>query len=247
MTALVIDIGNSRIKAAIFKDSSLIWVDSFLSIAIADMAKVIQNYRPAKALICSVKSLTEKWENDLATLLPVKRFNAAMVNTIINHYKTPQTLGVDRLAAVTGAYNIYPANANLVINAGTCITYDVVDADRNYLGGCISPGLKMRFEALNNYTDGLPLIEPNVEFDSVIGDSTTSAITSGVQNGIRFEILGFITEFIKNQTNTNVILSGGDAIFFDTLLKNSIFAAQIKTEPYLVLKGLNAVIQQHND
>jgi type III pantothenate kinase len=146
-----------------------------------------------------------------------------------------------------GARELYPDVANLVIDAGTCITYDWTDKDGNYFGGSISPGLMMRYKALHHYTDALPLAEPDSNFEESYGDGTVNAITSGVQNGIKYEVMGFIESYFKKGQRLNVILTGGDGIFFDTLLKNSIFAPYIKNEPWLVLKGLNAAIQKHND
>jgi type III pantothenate kinase len=105
----------------------------------------------------------------------------------------------------------------------------------------------MRYKALNYYTDGLPVITADDTFNSAIGYDTTTAIRSGVQNGIKFETIGFIQSYFEQQADANIILTGGDSIFFDTLLKNSIFAPHIKIEPHLVLIGLNAVIQHHND
>jgi type III pantothenate kinase len=151
------------------------------------------------------------------------------------------------LAGVIGAAHAYPAQNSLVIDGGTCITYDFVDSDLNYYGGSISPGLKMRYNALNYYTAALPVVNANSAFDKISGNNTQSAITSGVQNGIKYELEGFINSYKQNKNQLNIILTGGDGIFFDNLLKNSIFAPYIKIEPYLVLKGLNAAIQKHND
>jgi len=170
-----------------------------------------------------------------------------MTAGVHNQYKTPQTLGLDRLAAVIGANKLYPGKGSLVIDAGTAITYDWVDAAGNYFGGSISPGLNMRYKALNYYTGKLPLISADTGFDTGYGDDTQTAIRSGVQNGIKYELTGFIESYKKDEPELNIILSGGDSIFFDTLLKNSIFAPYVKNEPYLVLKGLNAAIQNNND
>ena len=170
-----------------------------------------------------------------------------MTAGIRNQYKTPDTLGVDRLAAVIGAHKLYPGKSSLVIDAGTCITYDYIDAGGNYFGGSISPGLNMRYKALNYYTGALPLINADEKFDKIYGDDTRSAILSGVQNGIKYEVFGFVESYRANEPELNILLSGGDSIFFDTLLKNSIFAPYVKNEPYLVLRGLNAAIQNNND
>jgi type III pantothenate kinase len=146
-----------------------------------------------------------------------------------------------------GAHCLYPGADNLVIDAGTCITYDYVDAGGNYYGGSISPGLNMRYQAMHNYTSALPLVNADDNFSQMFGTDTQSAMQSGVQNGLKYEIEGFINSYRDGKPQLNILLTGGDGIFFDTVLKNSIFAPYIKNEPYLVLKGLNAAIQQHND
>ena len=105
----------------------------------------------------------------------------------------------------------------------------------------------MRYKALNHYTAALPLLEADGRFTAQAGDDTATAIQSGVQNGIKYEAIGFIEIYQKNHPELNIVLTGGDSIFFDTLLKNSIFAPYIKNEPHLVLKGLNAAIQHNND
>jgi len=247
MISLVVDIGNSFTKIAVFNGNELVWIQSYQQVTTELLHEIKHSYKPLKAIISSVKKQPEHWEQALNVLIPVLRFNAAMAKSVKNHYKTPQTLGLDRVAAVAGAHAAYPGKANLVIDAGTCITYDWIDENGNYFGGSISPGLNMRYKALNNYTDALPLLEPELNFSDAFGYDTATSIRSGVQNGIRFEILGFIENYDKAQQQMNIILTGGDSIFFDTVLKNSIFAPQIKNEPHLVLTGLNAVIQQHND
>jgi type III pantothenate kinase len=105
----------------------------------------------------------------------------------------------------------------------------------------------MRYKAMHAFTAGLPLVEKNDQADIEYGDDTTSAMRSGVQTGVKYEVLGFIDNYARQNPQLNIILTGGDGIFLYTLLKNSIFAPYIKNEPYLVLKGLNAAIQEHND
>ncbi|ASU36133.1 type III pantothenate kinase [Mucilaginibacter xinganensis] len=245
--ALVIDIGNTYTKIAVFKHNQMLLNEQYLQLVPAIINNILDNYPVARAIISSVKKDSQEWQGLLAAKVPLIYFNAGMTSGITNHYLTPQTLGLDRLAAVIGAYYLYPGKSNIVIDGGTCITYDWVDDGGNYFGGSISPGLNMRYKALNNYTAGLPLISADENFAAASGNNTTSAILSGVQNGIKYELEGFIESYKNNGKEMNVILSGGDSIFFDTLLKNSIFAPYIKIEPYLVLKGLNAAIQTNND
>ncbi|WP_448702150.1 type III pantothenate kinase [Mucilaginibacter sp. AW1-3] len=247
MPNLVVDIGNSFTKLAVFSGDDLVWIESYAGVNAEILSNVLNTYKPQKAIISSVKKQAESWEQQLGGQVKLIRFSNSMAISVKNHYKTPQTLGADRVAAIAGAHARYPGKANLVIDAGTAITYDMIDKEGNYFGGSISPGLNMRYKALNHYTSALPLLTADDEFNSAFGYDTDSSIRSGVQNGIRFEILGFIETYFKAQQQMNIILTGGDSIFFDTVLKNSIFAPQIKIEPHLVLAGLNAVIQQHND
>jgi type III pantothenate kinase len=246
MANLVIDIGNTHIKLAVFDQDEMVDVARYEDIDAAVIDTILKKHNISKAIISSVKKNGMAWEPELKAKTTLQHFNAGMVKSINNLYKTPQTLGADRLAAVVGAHSLFPGKNNLVIDAGTCITYDWVDAEGNYFGGSISPGLNMRYNALNHYTASLPLLDANVDFDGLYGDDTVTAITSGVQNGIKYELMGFIENCSTNKQNVNIILTGGDNVFFDTLLKNSIFAPYIKKEPHLVLKGLNAAIE-HND
>ncbi len=244
MANLVFDIGNSFTKIAVFKEENILWTQRYRQISAMLLNRILQKFNPQTAIISSVQSKIFLWETMLEKQLKTFRFNYQMAKSIKNHYQNPEKLGLDRLAAVTGAHFLYPKNSNLVIDAGTCITYDVVDADGNYNGGSISPGLKMRFKALKFYTKKLPLIDADTSFEKQFGRNTQEAILSGVQNSLKFEAEGFIRQQINHQPETNILLTGGDLNFFDTHLKSSIFAAYVKPEPYLVLKGLNAVIHQ---
>lgn len=247
MANLVIDIGNTFIKIAIFEHDGLVYTQHYKTIDIELLNNLLTKYKADKAIISSVKMGGEDWETELKEKIQLTYFNAAMANSIHNHYRTPNTLGADRLAAVIGAHYLYPGKNNLVIDGGTCITYDWVDAEGNYFGGSISPGLNMRYNALTHYTSSLPLINADESFKGNSGNDTETAIRSGVQNGIKFELTGFIESYANSKNELNIVLTGGDSIFFDRLLKNSIFAPYIKIEPYLVLKGLNAATQKHND
>ena len=244
---LIIDIGNTYTKIAVFEHNRLLYSEQFQPADSTTINNLLADYPVTRAIISSVKKEKEKWEALLTKKVDLIYFNNEMTSGITNHYLTPQTLGPDRLAAVIGAYHCYPGQSNLVIDGGTAITYDWVDAKGNYFGGSISPGLNMRYKALNNYTAGLPLIEADESFTAKSGNSTATAIQSGVQNGLKYELEGFIKSYKKDEEELNIILTGGDAIFFDTLLKNSIFAPYIKIEPQLVLKGLNAAIHTYND
>ena len=247
MANLVIDIGNTFTKIAVFDNNELLSVIPYQNVDAGVISNTLSRAEIDEAIISSVKKEQGEWEHSLSQKIPVVYFNTGMARGIANHYGTPLTLGLDRLAAVTGARYLYPGESSIVIDGGTCITYDWVDAQGNYFGGSISPGLNMRYKALNYYTEGLPLISADENFAENFGSNTVNAIRSGVQNGIKYELTGFIEGYIKDGQVPNIVVTGGDSIFFDTLLKNSIFAPYIKNEPYLVLKGLNAAIQNNND
>jgi type III pantothenate kinase len=155
---------------------------------------------------------------------------------IVNLYATPATLGMDRLAGVCAAIQLFPHEHTLVIDAGTCIKYDFIDKDKNYLGGAISPGLSMRFKAVHTFTSRLPMVAPTND-PQLIGNSTETSIQSGVINGMVEEIDGIILRYQEKYPDLKVILSGGDGAFFENKLKASIFAI-----PNMVLIGLNSIL-----
>ena len=243
MPNLVIDIGNSYIKTGVFDSGGLIQTNYFESLNDETVDQLLCKYNISRSIISSVKNKSEEFAELLAKKTQLEYFTREMAYGIQNHYKSPQTLGLDRLAGVAGARFIFPGIKTLVIDGGTCITYDWIDKDGNYFGGSISPGLNMRYKALNYFTGALPLTVTDKDFSEDYGTDTIYSITSGVQNGIKYELIGFIESYFEPENEMNIVLTGGDSIFFDTLLKNSIFAPYIKNEPSLVLIGLNAAIQ----
>lgn len=229
---LVIDSGNTRIKAATSSGKDLVKRFTFLEV---DELKVFLNSNQFDhAIVSSVGNPAEEissWVN------AKKKFvlNYLLPLPIMIQYKTPETLGVDRIAAVCGAIELFPSSACLVIDAGTCITYDFVDRNMNYYGGAISPGINMRFEAMHTFTKRLPLVTAAPE--KMIGDSTESSMRSGVMNGVLSEVEGFINKYRVEYPELRVVLCGGDTAFFENNLKPTIFAA-----PDLVLNGLNRIL-----
>lgn len=231
MVNLVIDFGNTRTKAGIFKNAELFKSSENLE-EINDWA---HQFSIDKCLVSSVSK--SKGEIKQLLNLPFELFTPTMALPFSNTYKTPDTLGLDRLASVAGATYYFPKKNCLVIDCGTCITYDVINAESQYLGGAISPGLTMRFKALHTFTANLPLVEAGVSAD-LIGKSTTECINSGVINGILAEINEIVRSYKYKFTNLQLILCGGDAQFFETNIKEDIFAA-----PDLVLVGLNTILK----
>jgi type III pantothenate kinase len=247
MINLVIDIGNTFTKVAVFDNRIISELQVFEHFDAGSLQKYLSGKKINNAIISSVDREIGDMEYVIEGHCKYFRFSAGIPTRVINHYKTPQTLGLDRLAAVIGAEAILPLKNSLVIDAGSCITYDFIDSNRNYYGGSISPGIAMRFQSMNAFTDRLPLISSDTSFTAAYGTDTRSSMLAGVQFGVWSEALGFIQSYISQYPDLRIILCGGDVKFFDTRLKNSIFAHAVKTEPNLVLIGLNEVIYQQND
>lgn len=239
MINLCIDIGNTRTKAAIFKDNLLIHIQSFTSFSIQQFHSLTKEYTIQSIMLSSVA----KEENTLVSYLEKQAdFFVNLSHTtpipITNVYATPQTLGKDRLAAVIGANELYPAHNVLVIDIGTCITYDFIDHKARYHGGNISPGVYMKLRALHTFTGRLPLIKMDkLTLPSLVGNNTENAIISGVILGTLSEIEQMITNYSSVYQPLQVIFTGGDAHFFESQLKNSIFVSS-----NLVLLGLNKIL-----
>jgi len=237
---LAVDIGNSSVKAGVFRHGQLtktFRMDHFDS---RQAARLTQKYPIRNAIMCSVKnqhvSEREALANHFEHLLEL---TAATPLPIQNEYQTPETLGSDRIAAVTGAFALFPGQNTLVIDAGTAITYDFLDESGHYKGGNISPGLNLRFRSLHESTGLLPLLSPQIS-DGWLGKNTNQAIVAGVQNGLIFEMNQYIHHFTDHYGKLTTILTGGDSNFFDNKLKYPIFV-----ESNLVLIGLNKILK-HN-
>lgn len=230
---LVIDIGNTKIKFALFRGQTLLVNGSGGS---ADLEDFLKEKKIVNTIISSV-SKSEQVESILINNgLNFIHLSSATRIPISNNYSTPKTLGNDRLANVIGASALFPKSNVLTIDCGTCIKFDSINAKNEYQGGAISPGLQMRFKALNHFTNGLPLIESQ-SIDFFVGDSSKNSILSGVINGSIQEIEGVIVQYHAIYENLTVILTGGDTSFFDKELKSNIFV-----ESKLTLIGLNEIL-----
>jgi len=231
---IVVDYGNSSAKVGIFDKDQLAKQVTFSSAE--ELKTFLQNFSASGIIISSVaRDATEvaAWATN------IKRkyiLNSTLPLPVKILYATPETLGVDRIAGVCGAQQMFPGEPCLVIDAGTCITYDFLDRQGSFLGGGISPGLMMRFQAVHTFTSKLPLVKP-VEKVNLIGDSTEHCIQSGVINGLAEELNGIIRRYQGEFDGLRVILCGGDARFFENILKGPIFAV-----PELVLSGLNSIL-----
>ena len=222
---LTIDVGNTNVKVAVFKQFNLLDKFVFQKNNFQNNFQIVFKKYPnhKKAVLSSVSLLDEKDIIWLKNQIEIIEINSNSVFPFINHYTTPNTLGIDRMVLAAGAVIEYPNQNILIIDAGTCVTYDFITNKKEYLGGAISPGLNMRYKALNDYTAKLPLLENNTP-DNFIGNSTSQSIHSGVVNGLCYEIKGFISEFSVKNEQFIIILTGGDAIFLANRLKSTIFA-----------------------
>jgi len=234
---IIIDIGNSRIKIAVFNGRELIHNEIFTSeMFIENTITIIEKYQCKNAIISSVGSLKKSDLKVLNSKINLIELNSDTKIPFKNNYATPKTLGVDRIALVSSAVSSFPNKNVLIIDAGTCITYDFIDRDGCYLGGAITPGILMRYKALNNFTKKLPLLEPSNSY-SLIGNSTESCIHSGVILGVINEIDSAINQYKEKIEDLTVVLTGGDVNFLANKLKNSIFA-----NPNFLLEGLNTIL-----
>ena len=234
---LIIDIGNTVAKLAVFDGDELIEVLRGSNHSLDCMRILCNKYKIDRCIIASVITLSNTIKRQLAAVtFPVLELNYKTLVPVTNNYKTPETLGMDRLAAVVGANYIKPQRNLLVIDAGTALTFEFIDEKAQYWGGNISPGIYTRFKALSACCDKLPLIEKNGETPE-FGFNTETAIRTGVIKGIEFEIAGYISQMQKKYPDLLVFLTGGDKFSFDTNLKSIIFA-----DRFLVLKGLNRIL-----
>ena len=234
---LVVDIGNNFFKLGIFENSNLVFsfFDKNDKIDV-EIEKIIRSYsKITSALISNVSSVKI---NDILNKLNIKIYelDSTFIFPFKLNYKTPESLGNDRLALAAAATILFPNSNNLVIDAGTCITIDFINNNNHFMGGSISPGVKMRYDSLNHYTANLPLLKNENNFNYP-GDSTNASIHAGIIGGVSNEINGFIKQINSRNDKVNVILTGGDAKILSKTLKITIFANQ-----NFILEGLNSIL-----
>ncbi|MFT4698283.1 MAG: type III pantothenate kinase [Flavobacteriaceae bacterium] len=240
---LIIDVGNTLVKLALFENQVL---QEKRSCHINDFSEVLEELEKAfptiqKVIISSVGNFPREDFSALKKKYAVFVLSQKAKVPFKNEYATPKTLGVDRIALISAAAIKFPKENVLVIDAGSCITYDFLSDDNKYLGGAISPGINMRYEALHNFTDKLPLLDKEKP-KKWIGNSTKLSIQIGVVKGVTNEIEGFISLYIEKFKNLTVILTGGDADFLRDSLKNDIFA-----DSNFLLEGLNYILEHNKD
>ncbi len=233
----IIDNGNTFLKIGLFEQGQFVLSASYLHSQSDQLLSDIYPYSIDAGILSSVTELPQNIENYFNNLPFKVVLNAQTAIPIQNNYHSPNTLGGDRLANSVGAWAQFKGEPVLVVDAGTCLKFDFVDQHGNYLGGGISPGLSMRYNALHHFTDRLPQLIP-VEHANLIGQDTASSIHSGVINGMTGEILYLIQQYQTNFPSLRCILTGGDARYFLNKLKTHIFAS-----PTLTLQGLDTILR----
>jgi len=235
--SIVLDIGNTRVKVAQFKNQQLINVFFYNK---DNIINELKNLTFKTGIISNVGN--NKLEKKLLTSFPNLILMSPKLNLpIVIKYKSAISLGHDRIANAVGAYNTFPNNNNLVIDVGTCINYDFINKSNEYLGGGISPGFNLRMKALSSFTENLPMVNFKSKTTPLIGTNTKESMESGVINGTINEIIQNISDYQQLHPEINVILTGGDTTFIKSIVstkKNSIFA-----DENLTLKGLNTVLK----
>ena len=238
---LIIDIGNTAAKVALFDGGEMVEVLTESNQSLDCLEALCAKYPVEQGIVATVIDLSERVLAALVALpFPLLWLDSKTPLPVTNLYETPETLGYDRMAAVVGANEQYPRRDILVIDAGTCITYEFIDSKGQYHGGNISPGMQMRFKALNQFTGRLPLIDSNGR-KLPMGRDTETAIRAGVLKGMEYEISGYIESMKHKYPELLVFLTGGDELSFDSSVKSIIFA-----DRFLVLKGLNRILNYNN-
>lgn len=238
MAYLIIDAGNTRVKVFVFEEDKIVFEDCVESNTLEEnILKYFKIFSISRIIVSSVGALDKK----------IKSFVEGKASLIIlsnetdvpfkNIYKTPTTLGVDRIALMSAASLLYPLKNVLVIDAGTCVTFDFINKENIYLGGAISLGLQMRYKALSSFTEKLPTLQFK-DPERLIGDSTESCIHSGVVNGFVAELEGVIEQYKQQYPDLTIVLTGGDTNYLSKRLKNGIFA-----NPNFLAEGLNAILK----
>jgi type III pantothenate kinase len=235
---LCIDIGNSRIKMALMEDDIIRHFGIFEHQRVAEIEHWLAEQEFAKAIYSSVLLEEPQWLMDFRKNHEVIRLNIDLKLPFSIFYKTPESLGADRIAALTGAISLYPDHNILVVNAGSCITFDFINKKKEFHGGNISPGLDMRFRAMHEFTAALPRVTHIEHQSQIFGNTTFEALQKGAHQGLIFEIEGYYNLLKLQNPDLICVITGGSASFLVNQLKIDNFA-----EPYLVLKGLNTILK----
>jgi type III pantothenate kinase len=235
------DLGNTRLKAAIFNNDEFVEQIVLPNDELFTIETLINIQQPQKTILSSVINHNPAIENFLAQKTKFHKLSHLTKANFTSPVGKPETIGADRLALAAAAVHYFPNKNNLVIGLGTCITYNFINQNNQFIGGAISPGMEMRFKAMEVFTAKLPEVKADWNFP-IIGYDTKTNMQSGVIAGIAFEIEGFIQTYAEKYSNFNVVLTGGDASYFASRLKYKIFA-----DYNFLFKGLYALSETNND
>ncbi len=237
---LCFDFGNTRLKAAVFENENFSSEIILPNDELGTIEKLLAEYKPQKTILSSVIDHNTRIENLLAAQTKFHKVSHLTKANFTTPVGKPETIGADRLALSAAAVYFYPGKNNLVIALGSCITYNFINQYHQFIGGSISPGMEMRFKAMQVFTAKLPLVQKDWNFP-LIGYDTKTNLQSGVIAGITYEMDGFIDSYANKYGNFNVVLTGGDTTYFAGQLKNKIFA-----DSNFLFKGLYALSETNN-
>jgi len=233
---LVLDFGNTCVKAAVFNKNEL--VESFVFNSDVELIQFITHKTDiSKSIICTVTNQHDLILETLSKKAKILIYSSTTKIPLKNLYKSISTLGSDRIAASIGSYTLFPNKNVLTVDAGTCIKYNFVNSNNEYLGGAISPGLKMRLKALNHFTYALPLIKFDKNYEKLTGETTQESILSGAIIGAVFEVKSMIQEYNELHKDLQVVITGGDGDYLSKQLKSRFF-----TNQNILLYGLNTIL-----
>jgi type III pantothenate kinase len=234
---LIVELGNTSWKLAIFDEGEMITQRSCQKLTVNEIRHFCSKYTIHRAMLSSVVKVPKPLYNFLLKNYSLSEFGGDTRLPLVNRYETPANLGRDRLACALAGACMFPGSPVLTVDAGTCIKFDFVTAEGEYLGGAISPGIQMRLQSMHILTAKLPLVKP-VKSVELIGKNTKGSLLSGAINGALAEVDGIIDRYRMEFKELQVVLTGGDMVYFEGKLKNRIFA-----EPHLVLQGLNQILE----
>lgn len=240
MTTLCLDFGNTRLKAAVFENDELSEVIVLRSDATAHLREIVEQHRPQRSILSSVVNHDPAMEELLDSNTRFHRLSNTSKLPFTIPVGKPETMGADRLAIAASAVFLFPGKNNVAVGLGTCITFNFINQHGEFLGGSISPGMEMRFQAMHQFTAKLPLVKGHWNIP-LIGYDTATNLQSGVVLGMAKEIDGILDLYQERFGNFNALLTGGDIQLFRPYLKNKIFA-----DPHLIFKGLYAISQYNS-
>lgn len=239
-TTLCFDFGNTRLKAAVFVNDRIEATHILADDGEASIETLLNDYQPQKTILSSVITHNPAIETLLATRSSFHKLSHLTKANFTSPVGKPETIGADRLALSAAAVHFFPGRNNLVIALGSCITYNFINQYSEFIGGAISPGMEMRFKAMQVFTAKLPEVHADWNFP-LIGYDTKTNMQSGVTRGIIHEIDGFIADYSEKYGNFNAVLTGGDTRYFAGQLKKEIFA-----DSNFLFKGLYALSETNN-